>query len=252
MQLPEVIASGTGLYVQNISLVSPAVVESMGRISGKRSSAQLAQTHRLHGPRQSCGRRPFEAEVTLLQAHRDKEVGRDAQKNLRNERKRSKRAKARCLELAKDKENMELAAEGQRKEAEKLKTRLAKVQTRLEAQKKRSKALSTKVSRFPLQKKLAIQKAVRSTMQNARLKIKMRSGRVSTPARRAIRELVLHHKVSTSMAGGVLRVLTNAGLNEEVSPRTSRRIVAEVGVGNKLRVADKVCKAKGERNCRPR
>ena len=95
-QLPEVIASRTGLNVQNDPLVSPAVVESMGRISGKRSPAQLAQTHRLRGPRQFGGRHPSEAEVTLLQAHRHNEVGRDAQKNLRNEWKRSKRAKARC------------------------------------------------------------------------------------------------------------------------------------------------------------
>lgn len=48
------------------------------------------------------------------------------------------------------------------------------------------------------------------------------------------------------MAGGVLSVLTNAGLDKGVSSQSSRRIVAEVGVGNKLRIADKVRKSKGE------
>ena len=57
---------------------------------------------------------------------------------------------------------------------------------------------------------------------------------------------ILHHKVSMSMAGGVLSVLTNAGLDKGVSSRSSRWIVAEVGVGNKLRIADKVRKSKGE------
>ena len=199
-------------------------------------------------PRRRQRQRPSEAEIALLQVRRYKEVGRDAQKSLRNERKRSKRVKDVRSKLLKEKENMQLAAKSQGEETEKLRTRLAKVEARITAQRKRVHTLSAKVSRFPLQKKLAIQKAIQSTMRDARLKIKMPSGRISTPARRAIRQLVLHHKVSTSMVGGVLRVLTNAGPDEEVSPRTSRRIVAEVGVGNKLRIADKVRKSKGERN----
>ena len=218
----------------------------MGWISNKRSPAQLAQTHCLHVSCRTREQHPSEAEVALLQAHHYKDAARDAQKNLRNERKCSKRAKDTRLKLMKEKENVRVSARDWGKEMEDLRTRLVKVETQLEVQKKRNKAISAKVSRFPLQKKLAIERAVRSAMQNSRLKIKTPTGRISTPARRVIRELVLHHKVSTSMAGGVLSVLMNAGLDKGISSRSSRRIVAEVGVGNKLRIADKVRKSKGE------
>lgn len=217
----------------------------MPPVSKKRSPAQLVQTNQLHVLRQPRGQFPSEAETAILQASHYKEAMKGAQRNLRNERKCLKRANSK---LTKDKENIQKAAEDHGNEVEKLGRSLAKVGARLEEQKKRNKALTIKVSCFPRQKRLAVRKAVRLSEQNAKMKIKTRSGRISTPARRVIRELVIHHKVSTSMVGGVLSVLTNAGPGEEVSPRSSRRIVGEVGVGNKLRIASKVRKSKGKQN----
>ena len=68
----------------------------------------------------------------------------------------------------KEKENVRVSARVRGKEMEDLRTRLVKVETQLEVQKKRNKAISAKVSRFPLQKKLAIERAVWSAMQNSR------------------------------------------------------------------------------------
>ena len=122
------------------------------------------------------------------------------------------------------------------------------LERQLEGQKKRTESLKRKVSRFPKQKKQAVAKAVRKLKlaNHALLRIRLKSGRISTPARNVIRRLVLHHKVSTSQAGAVLCTVTNTGREEKVSARSSRRIVKEVGVGNQLRVTAEVQKAMGK------
>ena len=87
-------------------------------------------------------------------------------------------------------------------------------------------------------------------MNGTLLRIRMNSGRISTRARRIIRELVLCHKVSTTQAGHILCAVTNTGPKEKpVSARSLARIVGKVGVGNKLRVAKEVQKAVGK--CTP-
>ena len=210
--------------------------------------AQLAQTQRLHAPRQPHRQYPSEAEMALLQTRCYQAAAKDAQRNLRNERKRSNRVKDARLGLVKEKENMRMAAEHQGKEEAVLRTKLAGVEARLEIQLRENKTLSARISRLPLQKKLAVGKAVKAAMRNGKFKIRTPSGRISTPARRIVRQLVLHNKVSTSMTGGVLSILTNAEPGKWISPRSARRIVGEVGVGNKLRIVGKVRKSKGERN----
>jgi hypothetical protein len=88
-----------------------------------------------------------QAEILLL-----KVKVKDLQRQLRNERKRTKRAKAtrlrdtRCTE---DKENVSVGTPEQGGEAERLKRKLAEVEGQLEEWKKRTESLRRKVSRFP-------------------------------------------------------------------------------------------------------
>jgi hypothetical protein len=218
-----------------------------------RSPAQKNQTASLHVSRVTENRRPDidedELEARILQL---KDKVKDLQQELRNERKRSKRTKIARLRDAQrqaDKENAGTRAPEQDAEAERLREKLSEVENQLERQKKKANALGKRVSRFPEQKLQAIQKALRRSdglAQGSWLRIKTKSGRISTPARRIVRELVLRHKVPTSQAGAVLCIVAGAGPDEEISTRSSRRFVAEVGVGNKLRVAGEVRKAVGK------
>ena len=170
----------------------------------------------------------------------------DLQCQLRNERKRSKHAKAALFREREDKENVYAQAPTQDVEA--FNAKLAEMEEKLEVQKNNVRALKKKVSRFPHQKKRALQRALcESTIRTngSWLKVKMKSGRISTPARNLVRKLVLHHKISTSQAGGVMCALMNIPPEEKISACSLRRIMNEVGVGNKVRVA-KVRKAVGK------
>jgi hypothetical protein len=227
----------------------------MPPVSNPRSPAQESHTAWLSDSR-AAQRHSFavvkDEQDQILQL---KDEAKDLRRIIRNERKCSKRAKAARLKDIKGREDKENSprtpSKPRNEEAEKSKSRerFTEMERQLEREKKKVRALNKKVVRFPEQKKRAIQGALcRAKLLNhgSWLRIKTKSGRISTPARRIIRELVLRHKVSTSQAGGVLCTVTNAGPNEVVSRRSSGRIVGEVGVGNKLRVAGEVSKAVGE------
>lgn len=239
-------------------LVYPSL-NLMPRAIKSRSPAQKNQTASLHVSRVTENRCPDtdgdELEARILQL---KDKVKDLQRELRNERKRSKRtrlARLRDARRQEDKENVDVGAPEQDGEAERLREELSKAENHLERQKKKVDTLGKKVdtlgkkvSRFPEQKMQAMRKVLCGSdvpTQGSGLQIKTKSGRISTPARRIVRELVLRHKVPTSQAGAVLRIVAGAGSDKEISARSSRRFVGEVGVGNKLRVAGEVQKAMG-------
>ena len=221
----------------------------MPRVSKSRSPAQRDQLLAVNNLRKA--HREGKANIAGEQAQnlQLQTKVKDLQQQLRNERKRSKRAKAAHLEDVGSRENANEQAPTQDEEVDTANTKLVEMREKLETKKKNIRALEKKVTRFPQLKKRAIQKALHEPTlltDGSWPGIKTKSGRISTPARNIVRKLVLHHKVSTSQAGGVLSTLMNAGPEEEISARSSRRIVNEVGVGNKVRVAKEVKEAIGE------
>ena len=97
-----------------------------------------------------------------------------------------------------DKENV--YAQAPMQDVEVFNVKLAETEEKLEVQKNNVRALEKKVSRFPHEKKQALQRALceSTTCTNGSwLKVKTKSGQISTPARNLIHKLVLHHKVST-------------------------------------------------------
>ena len=224
----------------------------MPRVPSTRSPAQARQTASLHDFRALQRNEATVVEDGQAQVLQLRDTIENLRRGLRNERKRSKRAKEGHLKDIKgreDKENLRRTALKWDKDMAKLRERLAKVEKRLEVRNKKVRSLRSKVFCFPEQKKRAIQKALHRAKlrtQGSWLRIKTKSGRISTQARRIIREIVLRHKVSTSQAGAVLCAVTNAGPGEVISARSSRRIVNEVGVGNKLRVVGEIHKALGK------
>ena len=251
---PKATGNGSGDRASQTLLSSRlALLNQMPRIPSSRSPAQKRQTARIQAPRTAHRRSLPITEDEQAEILRLKAKVKDLQRELRNERKRVKRVKAVCLRGVRhmeDKEKTRTRVPKEDGEVERLEKKVIEVEGHLEEQKKYTETFRKKVSRFPEQKQRAVEKTLRkskSHIHESPMQIRTKSGRISTPARKIIRDLVLHHKVSTAQVGGVLSAVTNTSEQKKVSIRSSRRVVQEVGVGNQLRVAGEVQKAVGKR-----